>query len=960
MTGVLPEPNSRYRSKMQKIMKKTMLLMSAVAVAAAALVSCNKEQDVKIEEPKGIAFEITAGTVDTKTANDDVHTTWVAGDKINLFHAEKDTDSYVSDGTFTAAADGASVAFSGTLGEALDGEKNYDWYALYPYEDDYGNSPESFDYVTIGSLAGETQVQAGNNSKAHLAGVGYPLWGRRLNIAAATKPAITLNQMTAIIAVNVTNKIASGIKVSQIQFSASSELSLIGTFRADFHGASPALENAAVNPVATLDVTGAATLATDASAIYYMAVKPFEAPAGSKLTIVVTTDQGSQTLSNIVPANYNFAAGKIYTLSFNFTNKTVNLAEFKYNDSSWLSAQGIALPAENGSTNLEGAAQTVNPIVVTSTDGGTKTRVFNSGGVYDLRVYNGGSLTIAATNDNFISKITIAGKNITNLGLATANTWTGKQVSVHLPASGTANINTINVFYQACEATDHLLEVPITSYNVAYNSTSQGISFYKANVDDMVITSTSDGYIDNSVAGNTITVNFSANAGSSPRDIVVNISSAKAGFDEDITITQAGAPATISNLSDGNAGTVTAQVAALTTNGFVIADNTGAIFVYKSGQGVSIGQTVTVSGTVGNYNKCLQFPSSCTVTKGDAGSYSYGPATTFTSTEITDWNSDTSNRLASYVTMTGVAKKNGSNIDLIVGGGSTANATLYSPVATHTAGVAEGDNITVTGYAVNVMSSKCGIIPTAVVNNETTPKLLFEDITGVAAAGVTDAALTVAPYRIDGWTPVVTKTGCVSAASINAACTTVTYSVSNNESASAQAGTIVVTFQKGGESDVVFTINVAQLGKASGTSYVYTFTSKTWAATLGAATANWTSGKAAGGFTSGQGIQVTTNANYNGANGTSPKSFTGVSRVVVTYNTNQSAGAGAIAIKVGTNSETSHDVAYSGSVDGRSANFTTTYDYATKQNGNVKITVTTTTNSLYIKSIEIIADSISE
>ena len=936
-----------------------MFLMSVVAVAATSLVSCKKELENTIpEEPQGIPFEIIAGAADTKTANDGIHTTWVAGDKINLFHAVNGSDpyNYTSDGAFTAAADGSSVAFTGNLGTALDGEKKYDWYALYPYENDYANTPAMFDYVYIADRNNSyTQTQVGNDSKNHLAGDGYPMWGKKTNVAAASKPALTLNQMTAVIAVNVTNKIEDAITVSMVEFWTSAETNLVGEYRANFAGTYPVLEYASGSGTATLNVSGASALAKDASGVYYFAIKPFDAPAGSSLSIRVTTSEGTQLSENIVPTNYSFTAGKIYTLNFNYTGKNVTLAEFKYNDSAWLTAQGIALPASGSDTNLNGVAQTVDVIEVTSTDGGTKTRVHNTSGAYDLRVYNGGSLTIAATGDNYISKITMTGKNITNLGLATANTWTGKEVAVTLPATGTTNINTINVFYQAAEGSDHLLDVPTTTYDVAYNATSQGITFYKANVSDMVVSSSSPGYTSNLVSGNTITVNFSANESTSPRDIVVNVSSASAGFDENITITQAGVPSTISTLTNGNLSTVTAQVCALTTNGFVIADNTGAVFVYKSGQGVSIGQTVTVSGTVTAYSKGLQFPSSCTVDKGATGSYSYGAATTYTSTEISAWIGDTNDRLASYVTMTGVVKMNEGKYDLIVGGGATANATLYYPVATHTTGLAEGDNITVTGYAINVMSSKCGIVPTEVVNNETTPKILYEDITGVAAAGVTDATLTVTPYRIDGWTPVVTRTGCVSAASINAACTTVTYSVSNNDSASAQVGTIVVTFQKGGESDVVFTINVAQVGKASGNTYTYTFTTSGWNATRGGSAANWTNVQNGSGY-SNNGVGVTYAAR--GAHATSPNTFTNVSRIVVHYNTNKSAGAGDIVIKVGTNTDKTNAVAYSGSGDGRTANYSTTFDFSPKQSGTVTITVNTSTNSLYITGIDIIADTI--
>ena len=60
-----------------------------------------------------------------------------------------------------------------------------------------------------------------------------------------------------------------------------------------------------------------------------------------------------------------------------------------------------------------------------------------------------------------------------------------------------------------------------------------------------------------------------------------------------------------------------------------------------------------------------------------------------------------------------------------------------------------------------------------------------------------------------------------------------------------------------------------------GETTTYTFSSKAWEATP----ANWTSGKAGNGLTTGQGIQVTKGTS--GANGTSPISFTNVSQVVV-------------------------------------------------------------------------------
>ncbi len=129
----------------------------------------------------------------------------------------------------------------------------------------------------------------------------------------------------------------------------------------------------------------------------------------------------------------------------------------------------------------------------------------------------------------------------------------------------------------------------------------------------------------------------------------------------------------------------------------------------------------------------------------------------------------------------------------------------------------------------------------------------------------------------------------------------------------------------------------------------YTFTTKEWNATSGGSAANWTSGKDGGGF-SNNGIQVTGSQS---ANGTSPVSFSNVSQIVVTYNTNKSAGAGTLKIKIGDNEEVSNSVAYSGSKDGRSANFTSTFNFSPSQSGNVKLSIVGSTNSLYIVSITI-------
>ena len=131
--------------------------------------------------------------------------------------------------------------------------------------------------------------------------------------------------------------------------------------------------------------------------------------------------------------------------------------------------------------------------------------------------------------------------------------------------------------------------------------------------------------------------------------------------------------------------------------------------------------------------------------------------------------------------------------------------------------------------------------------------------------------------------------------------------------------------------------------------YTYQFNSKSWGAALdGDGVGNdWTSGKDGNQLTSGQGIQITTGVS--GANGTSPISFSNVSKVVVKYCTNASKGDGTIKVKVGDGTEQSFSVTKpsSGGTTLKEATFT----FSPTESGKVTVTGLCTTNSIYIHSV---------
>jgi hypothetical protein len=121
----------------------------------------------------------------------------------------------------------------------------------------------------------------------------------------------------------------------------------------------------------------------------------------------------------------------------------------------------------------------------------------------------------------------------------------------------------------------------------------------------------------------------------------------------------------------------------------------------------------------------------------------------------------------------------------------------------------------------------------------------------------------------------------------------------------------------------------------------YTFTSKAW----DDASKSWTSTQDGNQLTSNQGVQVTTGAS--GAGAESKEAFDKVSKVVVTYCTTATRGAGSIEVAVG-DTKVSHDVTKTG------GNALRTLDFEfNKVSGKAAFVVTCTTNSVYVYSVDV-------
>ena len=392
--------------KYEGAMKRIPFVFGAAMAAIFALTSCNKEISNPDEIIKdGIPFEISAASADTKTSIEGVTTSWVADDAINLYHAEAGSTTYTNDGSFSIAEeDLESKKFKGKLADALV-EGNYDWYAFYPYSSynktPAGSSQDDFGFTTIG---GTSQTQTGNNSTAHLCGKVCPLYGVAKSVASSATPGITMNHLTSIIEVNVTNNSGADLTVSNVSFTATEDI--VGTYYIDFTGQTVTYTGSGANYVsktASLTVKNGTAIADKGSATFYIAIKPFTVSSGV-LKVAVNGYEKEITINNETV----FTAGKIKTINFNFDKVVADYVTIPWTED-FSGDLGIYSLVDGGTTTKTYEANlakgTAPELLVSKENGSFSAKVQASAGKYVLTFKSNypGYLSISVDN----AKITI-------------------------------------------------------------------------------------------------------------------------------------------------------------------------------------------------------------------------------------------------------------------------------------------------------------------------------------------------------------------------------------------------------------------------------------------------------------------------------------------------------------------------------------------------------------------------
>ena len=281
-----------------------------------SLTNCKPAEIAPDSVPGNGTVRISVTSENTRTENDGMHTIWADDDALNAFCAIPNSTytnlgkASIEDGAGTGRAvfalTGASVP-AGTV----------DWYILYPYN--AANTTPAKLQVTIG---GESVTQDGYGSTAHLAGSTCPLFGI-VKGAAAEDITIPVQQLSSVIAFNVSNNAGVSMKVKSVKLRATEEI--VGGFVVDLLADAPAFTASVASSESVVSVSGAASLSDGATARVYMPVKPYKHDTSSKLAVTVTLDVDGSTVSvpfelTVSPASATFSAGYIKPVALKVTS----------------------------------------------------------------------------------------------------------------------------------------------------------------------------------------------------------------------------------------------------------------------------------------------------------------------------------------------------------------------------------------------------------------------------------------------------------------------------------------------------------------------------------------------------------------------------------------------------------------------------------------------------------------
>ena len=286
------------------------LALIMLLMAGPLFFSCSNEFDPWGTEDDSELMTISVSQPGTRTSNDGNSTLWSEGDAISVIHTTTGGNTFWSSwfGFY-----GGNM-FQGSVNRL---SSSNDWYAVYPYvEENTAANEIQLDFPS-------RQVQTGNGNKSHFSGEQFPMFGKKTKVARADELSISMKNLLSAAEFKVTNTEDYPIVVKEIELTGPSYIA--GSFKVDLTSDDPVLTAKSGSKTVRLVVTDGEAIVAGEHAQFYMAIAPFDIPAGGSFEIKVVAENASNPGTNIVyyhtfelASGASFTSGLIKTINVSF------------------------------------------------------------------------------------------------------------------------------------------------------------------------------------------------------------------------------------------------------------------------------------------------------------------------------------------------------------------------------------------------------------------------------------------------------------------------------------------------------------------------------------------------------------------------------------------------------------------------------------------------------------------
>lgn len=790
---------------------KKIFTIGAFALAALAVLSCNKEVSVDIlpsASVKQIEIRATRDGNDTKTSIQANGKTvfWSMDDQISVFDSDTQDAGYYfyikgkNDLSYTPAATATFV------GQELSTEGSPTYYAVYPYNRfNTRSADEQGTYLRIPFASAQHAVP--NNFST------FELYGNE----ACAYSAVAKSQNTDFTFKNVFGLLALQVaddNVVRIEIKGNSSSDKFGAYyivRFDNNG----------NPVCTMEESGAVdvislTPKADTKTTnyilkgytYYVAVPPMTFASGATFTL---KDVTGATIGEVSTAGaVSITRGSVHEVNL------PQLVETPDNGDGTLANPFSIAGVKDYIDNLNGSE---------SADVYVKGRVtsvvqafaslYGNANFYIADAQSSGEVFQAYRIKFLNNQLWVEGNSQIQVGddvilCGKVQAYTGADSGVIYETKP----NEAYVYSLNGVTSEVVAEAPVFSpeagavdsgTQVSISSATEGASIYYSYGDAAPETL----YTGPITVTEAVKINALARKEGYKDSPVVSASYSLKGTYQFTTVAELNAQVT--STSTSLSGKLTGAVVSFVgdAKSAIIKDATGSIMYYKNGHGLKQGQTFSGDITV----KAVLYNSLYSeITEMDATFQ--GDETPVDPEQVTlaSIAADYSTYQNAYVMVSGleVTAVSGKNITVTDG---SVEYIVYTNYGNATVNV--GEEITAIGTVTKYSTTE--EIKVWKADDITVDKTVFvpasieaSDISGVSADGVSNASKSITIKNGDGWSSNVTCDGSVvTAASLSES--TITYSVSKNTTSSERKGSITITLSYSGQSDVVKVINVGQL-----------------------------------------------------------------------------------------------------------------------------------------------------